>query len=265
MSEFKRLQLNISDGLATITLSRPEAGNALDIVACEEFEQAANSIAAAGAAVRAILLAATGKSFCVGGDVSSMVGVAVDKISPVIVSMAAPLGRGIATLGRLDAPLVAAVRGAAAGAGLSLVADADIVVASSTAKFTMAYTGIGLSPDGGGTWGLPRVIGIRRATELALTNRLLSAEEALQWGLVSKVVADEALDNEALTLARQLANGPTLAYGIIRRLLDRSLASDREAQLDAELKAIAISAASADAAEGISAFTSRRPPRFCGK
>jgi 2-(1,2-epoxy-1,2-dihydrophenyl)acetyl-CoA isomerase len=166
---------------------------------------------------------------------------------------------------RLDAPVVAAVHGSAAGAGLSLAAAADLVLAGASSRFVMAYTAIGLTPDGSGTWSLPRLVGLRRALELTLTNRRLSAAEAVQEGLATRVVPDDALAGEALALARSLAAGPTGALGAAKRLLRESLGRDLEAQMALETQSRAAAAASADSAEGIAAFLGKRTPGFRGQ
>ena len=254
--------LTLNEGLAILTLTRPAARNALDVRACEQFEALAEEIAE-NEDVRAILIRAEGKHFCVGGDVSGMKGQAEERVR-TLGAMVEPLHRGLSILARLDAPLVVAVRGAAAGAGLSLVAAADLVVASKTAKFVMAYSAIGLSPDLGATWSLPRAIGVRRTLELALTNRCLDAAEALDWGLVTELVDDDQLDRVAMERARSLSAGPTAAFGAVRRLVAASLFQSLDAQLDAELAAIRMTGATEDTGIGIGGFLGRRPPQFVG-
>ena len=265
MGEFEYLRLEISEGLAIITLSRPESGNALHGEACAELEQAAALLTERNADIRAVLLNAEGKSFCVGGDIKAMTACSSEELPSTLRAMAEKFHNGVLALSRLDAPLVAAVRGAAAGAGLSLVASADYVIASTNARFLLAYPVIGLTPDGGGTWFLPRVIGLRRTAEMMLDNRVLDACEAVNWGLVTCVVDDAALDDEALALARRIASGPTAAFGRIKRLLAVSLGSDLASQLDRELASIAAAGATSDATEGIVAFTERRAAIFSGK
>lgn len=264
MSEGERVSLEMVDGLAIITLCRPEVGNSLDAVTCGEFCRVAERVAQSESQVRAILISAIGKSFCVGGDVSSMAAAEAIDLPTRISSMVTPLHKALLALQGQDAPIIACVRGAAAGAGLSIVAQADIVIASTTSKFTMAYSGIGLSPDGGATWSLPRIIGLRRSVELALTNRRLSAAEALSWGLITRIVEDDVLDAEALATARTIANGPTVAFGAIRHLMASSFESEFQAHLDMELRAILSCAGTTDAAEGVAAFAARRPTRFEG-
>ena len=157
------------------------------------------------------------------------------------------------------------MHGSAAGAGLSLACMSDLVLAAESTKFTMAYTRAGLSPDGSSTYFLPRLIGMRRTQELALTNRLLSAQEALEWQLINRVVADDALHDEALGLARKLAQGPTRAFGAVKKLLmatsDRSL----EEQLDLERDSISKLSATPDGREGVAAFLEKRKPSFSGE
>ena len=165
---------------------------------------------------------------------------------------------------RMDAPLVVAVNGAAGGGGMSFVLAADLVLAAESAKFTMAYTKAGLSPDGGSTYFLPRIVGVRRALELALTNRVLTAREAQEWGLVTRVVPDAALGADAAALAVQLAAGATRAYGAAKRLLHHSFAESLETQMELEAQAIAERARGADAREGMAAFIAKRAPRFEG-
>ena len=153
----------------------------------------------------------------------------------------------------------------AGGAGMALVRGADLVLASENARFTMAYTAAGLSPDGSSTFYLPRLVGLRRALELTLTNRRLSAQEALDWGIVNRILPAETLQEKALALARQLAAGPALAYAAAKRLLQRSFDQSLETQLEDEAQAIAAASATADAREGIRAFLEKRPPQFRGE
>ena len=160
--------------------------------------------------------------------------------------------------------LIAAGQGAAAGAGMSLVCARDLVVAGEAARFAMAYTRAGLSPDGSGTWFLPRLVGRQRALELMLTNRMLSAQEALEWGIVTRVVPDAEVEAAARKLAGELAAGPTRAYGLVKRLVLSSASESLETQMELEAAGIADSAASADGREGIAAFLGKRAPTFRG-
>jgi 2-(1,2-epoxy-1,2-dihydrophenyl)acetyl-CoA isomerase len=165
----------------------------------------------------------------------------------------------------MDAPVVCAVRGAAAGGGLGLVHVADIVVAAEDAKFALGYAALGLASDGGNSWFLPRVVGLRRAQQLLLLNRVLTGPEALEWGLVTEVRPAAAVEDRALDLARQLAAGPTEAFGRMKRLLRDSWTTDLPGQLSRETAQMTAAGASDDAAEGIAAFAAKRPPAFRGR
>jgi 2-(1,2-epoxy-1,2-dihydrophenyl)acetyl-CoA isomerase len=251
----------ITDGVATITLSRPEAHNAMSWELIDAFSTVAERLAGAPA-TRAFLLRAEGRNFCVGGDIRAFASEA--DTAGFLGGLARRLHEGLRFLFDHSAPLVVAAQGAAAGAGLSLVAAGDIVIAGRSANFSMAYTGIGLTADGGATWLLPRVIGLRRTQELAYLGRRLNAEEAAEYGLVTRIVEDEALAGEAEAIARKIAAGPTGAFGGVKRLLAENGGS-YSAHLDAEAVAIESAMRSADAAEGLAAFLGRRPAVFTGK
>jgi 2-(1,2-epoxy-1,2-dihydrophenyl)acetyl-CoA isomerase len=250
------------DGLATLTLARPDAGNAIDLALAQDL----NTVTTAWSLdrrVRAVLLLGEGPNFCVGGDLKEFA--ARDEDRPLHLSdITTYLHAAMSRLMRLDAPVVAAVQGSAAGAGMSLAAAADLVLAGASSRFVMAYTAIGLTPDGSGTWSLPRLVGLRRALDLALTNRRLTAAEAVAEGLATRVVPDEDLATEALALARSLATGPTGALGAAKRLLRESLGRDLEAQLALETASLTAAAGSADSREGIAAFLEKRSATFHG-
>jgi len=171
---------------------------------------------------------------------------------------------GLRRLEALGVPVVTAVNGHAAGAGLSLAAAGDVVVGAAGSAYMMAYTAIGLTADGGATFRLPRLIGVRLTQEMAYLNRRLNAGEALAAGLITRVVADDELLDEALAIARRLAEGPTSAFRTMKRLIDSGSRSDFAQHLEAEGAAIAAAAAGPDAGEGVRAFLDRRPPQFGG-
>jgi 2-(1,2-epoxy-1,2-dihydrophenyl)acetyl-CoA isomerase len=171
------------------------------------------------------------------------------------------LHAGMALLARLDAPVIAAVNGTAAGAGLGLVLAADLAIAARSAKFAPAYTGVGLTPDAGCTFLLPRAVGYKRAMELMLTNRILDAEQALNWGLINQVVDDERLAETAAALAARLAAGPVGAFGAVKRLLAEA-EPGFESQLARESRSIASRGMTAEGREGIAAFLEKRAPIF---
>jgi 2-(1,2-epoxy-1,2-dihydrophenyl)acetyl-CoA isomerase len=248
--------LDQRDGVATITLNRPDAQNTVSLQLAMDLDEATQKLSGA----RAVLLNANGASFCAGGDLKEFGG--KDDLAAHIHQVLSYLHPAIERIDSLDVPVVAAVRGSAAGAGLGLACAADIVLATPDAKFVSAYTKIGLSPDGSTSYSLPRLVGTRRALELVLTNRVLDANEALEWGIVTRVVDDAALDAEAGQLARDLAAGATSGLGAARRLVRDSLGRTLPHQLDMEAEAIVRSASDGNAKEGIRAFLEKRPPRY---
>jgi len=258
--EYRTLGYELKDHVARITLNRPESGNALDGEMGHELMHAAIRCSEERA-VRAVLLSGAGRMFCVGGDLKSFA-VQGERLSAHLKELAGMLHLSVSRFVRMDAPLIVAVNGPAGGGGMSFVLAADLVLAAESAKFSMAYTRAGLSPDGGSTYFLPRIVGARRALELALTNRVLTAREAQEWGLVTRVVPDAALGAEAQTLAAQLASGATGALGAAKRLLHHSFSESLETQMELEAQAIAAQARGADAREGIAAFIAKRAARF---
>lgn len=263
MSQFETLNFDLDKGIARITLNRPDAAHSLNLKMAQELMQVA-ILCDSLSEVRAVLLTAEGKMFCAGGDVQSF-HQASDQAPQLIKEITANLHAANSRFARMRAPLIVAVNGTAAGAGFSLAMAGDIVLASEKAKFTMAYTGIAVSPDGGSTTWLPRLVGLRRAQELIYTNRVLSAEEALDWGLLTKVVADDNLAEEATKLAEQLAAGPTEAYARARALLLSSYENGLETQLELESRGISHCIGSSDGREGLAAFVERRKPSFKGQ
>lgn len=260
---YENLRYELSNGVARITLARPDAANTIDLALARELEDAALRCDE-DPSVRAVLLTGEGKLFCGGGDIGAFAG-AGDAVPALLKQITAHLHVAVARFVHMRAPVVAAVNGAAAGAGLALVCAADIALASDAAKFTLAYTRLGLAPDGSSTWFLPRLVGTRRALELMLTNRTLSAEEALAFGLVNRVVPAASLQAEAEALAGELATGATGAFGAVKRLLLLSASQGLEAQMEWEARAIADAARTEDGAEGIAAFLAKRSPRFTGR
>ena len=254
------LLYEVKDHVARITFNRPDAANALDMEMGRELMHVAIR-ASEDAAVRAVLLTGAGKMFSGGGDLKSFAA-QEDRLPGHLKEVALYLHAAISRFVRMDAPVIAAVNGSAGGAGMSLCLFADIALAAESAKFTLAYTRAGLSPDGGSTYFLPRIVGVRRALELALTNRVLTAREAMDWGIVNKVVPDAQLQAEADALARQLASGATHALGAAKRLLHHSFSESLETQMELEAQAIAEQARGAHAREGIAAFIAKRPPNY---
>lgn len=262
---YSNLEFAIADGVARITLNRPAQFNALDLDAMTELMEAAN-VCSTDSRVRAVLITGAGeKAFCAGGDVAGFVAAGEEGIGLLLQRMTGVYHLAISRLAWMRAPVVAAVNGVAAGAGLSLVAACDLVLAADHARFTSAYTRIGLTPDGSSSFFLTRVIGPRRAMELHMTDRTLSAAEALDWGLVNRVVPAASLMEEAGALAAKLAAGPTRAYGGVKRLIQLGLTDTLESQMEREARTILEMAGSADGREGVRAFVEKRKPRFIGE
>lgn len=260
--EYETLRFDVIDNIATITLDRPDsAANALNARMAEELFDV--GILCGSPDIRAVILTAAGKMFCGGGDLAEMDAV-VDKPAH-LTRMATLLHAGLTQLARIDAPVIVAVNGTAGGGGFSLALSGDYVIASDRAKFVSAYTASGLTPDGSSTYYLAKHIGLLRAKELILTNRVLTANEAQDWGLVNKVVAPEAVMNEAHVLASALASGPTKAYGGVKRLLDTAFSEGLETQLDREARSIADMMRTEDGPAGIAAFLAKKTPHFKGK
>ena len=260
---YAAIAFDLRDGVAHVTLNRPQAANALNIELVEELLDASQRCRD-DPEIRAVLLSGAGPMFSAGGDLRAFAS-APEGAPAFIQKLASTLHQSLSVLARMDAPVVVAVNGVAAGAGMSIVCHADIAIAAASARFTMAYTAAGLAPDGSSTYFLPRIVGYRRAAELMLTNRSLSAEEALEWNLVNRVVPDSDLMAEAERVAQALAQGPTRAYGAVKRLLIAGATNDLEPQMDLETRSIVEMAGTRDGSEGIHAFLEKRAPGFTGE
>ncbi|HEY3657409.1 MAG TPA: enoyl-CoA hydratase-related protein [Steroidobacteraceae bacterium] len=250
-------------GLLTLTLNRPEAGNAIDVAMADALMHAAIE-ADEDASVRAVLLTGRGRFFCVGGDIG-VFAAGGEHLGPLLKEIAGCLHSAISRFARMRKPLITAINGPAAGAGLSLAILGDIAIAARSAHFTLAYPAIGLSPDGGSTWLLPRLVGLRKAQELALCNRRTTAEEAAAMGLITRSVADDALAAEVTKTTTALIASATGALGRTRQLLLSSFGVTLESQMEEEARAIAESGRSADGREGIAAFLAKRTAHFTGE
>ncbi len=261
--KYDTIDLSVRDGVAHLTFNRPEAANSITLEFARDFMYAALQCDE-DPAVRAVLLSGAGKMFCAGGDLKTFAGRG-DDLPRYLKEVTTYLHAGVSRLTRMDAPVLAAVHGSAAGAGMSFACAADLVLAAESARFTMAYTRAGLVPDGSSTYFLSRIVGLRRALELTLTNRVLTASEAMALGIVTRVVPDTDLLAEAGTLAAALALGPTRAFGASKRLLHAGWTGTLETQMELETRAISDIARTADAREGIAAFIAKRPPEFRGR
>lgn len=261
--KFENIILEREGPLALLRFNRPEQYNALNPAMAAEMLEAIQEVRH-DPGTRALLMTGVGKSFHSGGDIKFFhnEGTAISRsMDRLVLDFHAFISR----LARLPKPVVAAVNGPAAGAGFSLALACDLAVASDAAVFTMAYTKIGASPDGGSTYFLTRAVGLRRAQELALTNRVLTAGEALEWGIVNRVFPEEGFLEAAKGYALELANGPTLAFGRAKGLLTHSMTRDLEVQMELETREIVASSDTRDFKEGVEAFLEKRKPCFSGE
>lgn len=257
---YEALKFEIENGIATITLNRPDAANGLNATMARELGEVALRCDNDDA-IRVVVLTGSGRFFCAGGDLKDF-GTYGDAAPTMIKRLADELHKAISVFARMDAPLIIAVNGVAAGAGLSIAAIGDLVVASENASFTMAYSRAGLSPDGSSSYYLPRVIGLRRTQDLMLTNRTIDAKEALDWGLVTKVVPANDLLDTAQQIAGKLAAGSAGAHAAIKKLLLMTFNNGLETQMEIEGRLIAECAGSENGQEGIRAFLEKRAPKF---
>lgn len=258
MTEYQTITLEQSGPIARLTLNRPDAANGMNDTMTRELADAAALCDTA--ATKVVILTGSGRFFCAGGDLKSFA-TAPDR-GRHIKAVADALHRAISTFSRMDAVLITAVNGTAAGAGFSLAVTGDLVLAAESASFTMAYTKVGLSPDGSSSYFLPRLIGIVKTKELMLTNRTLSAQEASQWGLVTEVVPDDELVDRADQLAAQMAATASGSNGGVKQLMLATFCSGLEEQMELEGRIIAQRAESADGREGVDAFMEKRKPEF---
>lgn len=260
---YETVVFEITNGVATITMNRPNEANTVNQLFSDELSNIAIECDS-NPEIRTVILTGNGKFFSAGGDLSSFAN-SGDQLSADLKKLTTPFHSALSRFSRMDKPLITAINGPAAGAGLSLAVLGDYAIASEKAKFTMAYTAAGLSPDGGSTFLLPRLVGERRAKELMLTNRTLSAAEALEWGMINEVVAPDALMEAAEKIATQLASGPTRAYGAVKEMVLLSSSNTLETQMEIEARKISEMGGTEDGQEGISAFLNKRKPEFEGK
>jgi 2-(1,2-epoxy-1,2-dihydrophenyl)acetyl-CoA isomerase len=251
-------------GVTCLTLNRPDRLNSFN-VKMHEALAGALQVAEADAACRAVLLTGAGRGFCAGQDLSDRTvkpGEPAIDLGQTIETYYNPLVRRIRALPK---PVVVAVNGVAAGAGANLALHADIVLAARSAKFIQAFAKVGLLPDSGGTWLLPHLLGEARGRALALLAEPVSADQAEAWGLIWKAVDDDRLMSEATTIARNLAEGPPLAYAAIKRAMQAAATNTLDQQLALERDLQRELGFSPDYAEGVRAFMDKRPPKFSGR
>ena len=262
--DLETINFKIENEIAYIELNRPKQYNSLNQTMADDLFKVSLECDD-NPKIRSVLMTGSGEdAFCAGGDVNSFYKYG-NKTSSHLKEVTTTLHGAISRLSRMNAPLIVAVNGVAAGAGFSFVGFADIAIASTNATFVSAYSKIGLTPDGSSTYFLPRIIGTRRYTELILTNRVLSANEALDWGLINKVVDFKDLKDEANNVAKKLASGPTLAFGKLKNLVNNSFLDSLEGQMEYEARMISDSAKTKDGMNGIDAFVNKKQVSFRGE
>lgn len=257
------ITFEVEDGVGVIRLNRPDDGNAIILEMARELLDAA-TCCDEDSEVRAVVLTGNGRMFCAGGDLKVFAAQG-EKVSLYLKETTQALHTAISRFNWMDAPVLGAINGTAAGGGFSLALATDIAIAAESAKFTMAYTKIGLVPDGSSTYFLARLVGLRRAKEMALLNPVLSARQAMEWGLVNQVVSDDQVLSNAFKIARQWAEGPTRSLGETKRLILSGATESLESQMERESRAMAAMSGSPDGHEGLAAFIGKRSPRFRGK
>lgn len=254
----------VQDHIATLTLNRPESLNALNLAMSDDL-RATSARAAFDPLVRAVIVRGAGEHFMAGGDLKwfrEQLALPPGERQPRFEETIAAVHASILNLKSMNKPVVAAVQGAVAGFGLSLMMAADFALAAEGAYFTLAYSNIALSPDGGATWSLPRQVGLKQAMEIALLGDRFDAARARELGLINRVVPVDQLDAEALKLAQRLAAGPAEALARTKALLNQSLDNTLEAQLVAEQRSFAACGVNPDFAEGLAAFFEKRKARY---
>jgi 2-(1,2-epoxy-1,2-dihydrophenyl)acetyl-CoA isomerase len=258
VTEYQTIKFEQSGTITRITLDRPDAANGMNDTMTRDLADAARRCDTE--ATKVVLLTGSGRFFCAGGDLKSFA--SAPSRGRYIKGVADDLHRAISTFARMDAVLITAVNGVAAGAGFSIAVTGDLVLAAESTSFTMAYTRAGLSPDGSSSYYLPRLIGVRKTQELMLTNRTLSAQDAAQWGLVTEVVPDADLADRSNALADQMAAMSRQSNGAVKALLLSTFKNGIEEQMELEGRLIAERADSSDGREGVDAFLAKRKAEF---
>ncbi len=258
---YETITFAIADNIATITLNRPERLNAMPPQMADEIADALDNLGGA----RVLIITGAGRAFCSGADLQARGGATSVGASGPYGALTRAYNPTMVKLSKLNVPIVTAVNGPAAGIGCSLALCSDFTIAGKSGYFLQAFVNIGLVPDGGASWMLPRLIGKARATQMMLLGEKISGDQAADWGLIYKCVEDADLQAEARALATKLANGPTLALGIMRQNIATALEMDYASALLREAEGQRIAGASADAMEGGLSFLQKRKPVFTGK
>ncbi|MGH9967382.1 MAG: enoyl-CoA hydratase-related protein [Pyrinomonadaceae bacterium] len=261
---YETIKVEMRGTVCVVTLNRPASLNALTLEVGREFKAAVAE--ACRNTARAIVLTGAGRAFCAGGDLREMQKIAAQdgRVEAFFDEPLRALNECLLLIRQTPFPFVAAVNGAASGGGCNLALACDVVIAGESARFNQAFIKIGLSPDCGGTFTLPRLIGWRRATELLMTGDVVTAQQAVEMGMINSVVPDADLIDKAMAMAERLASAPTAAIGKIKELMEASATNDFGGQLELERKAQIESGKTKDFREGVAAFIEKRPPEFVG-
>ena len=257
---YETITVDVSEKIATITLNRPERMNACSLEMAGEINDALSSMSG----VRCLIITGAGRGFCSGADLAAKSARPVTGGEGSYIALTRHYNPLMMTLARLNVPIITAVNGAAAGVGCSIGLCGDFVIAGKSGYFLQAFVNIGLVPDGGASWMLPRMVGKARATEMMMLGEKIHGEKAAEWGLIYKCVEDDALMAEARVLATRLANGPTVAYAVMRKNILTALENSYAEALLAEAEGQRIAGGTADAREGGMAFMQKRKPEFKG-
>jgi 2-(1,2-epoxy-1,2-dihydrophenyl)acetyl-CoA isomerase len=264
LMSYENLQLEMRGAIGVLTLNRPDRLNALNVQVASDFKAAVSEAMERGA--RVIVLTGAGRAFSAGGDLRAMQEIAQHdgRAEAFFDEPLRLLNEAILLIRKTPVPFIAAVNGVASGGGCNLALACDLVIAAESAKFNQAFIKIGLTPDCGGTFILPRLVGWKRATELMFTGDLITAEAAAQMGMINSVAPDDELMNKVMGMAERLAQAPTAAIARIKMMLEASVVNDYGSQLDLERETQIESGKTRDFVEGVSAFLEKRPPRFVG-
>jgi len=258
---FEHIILERKEGVAILRLNRPEKLNAINRKMMEELESAVVEIVK-DRDMRVLVITGAGRAFCSGADIGDMAQAA----APIDIRYWTQMAhKTILALTDLEKPVIAKVNGVAVGIGCSLALSADIIIASENAQFSLIFSRIGLIPDGGSLFHLPRLVGPAKAKELIFTAKMVDAKEAERIGLINKTVPADELDNEVNTLAKQLAEGPTVAFGMAKKIINKGLSMDLSSVLEYEAFGQTIAGTTEDAREGFMAFLEKRKPKFKGR
>ena len=258
------IRCEIASGIAHVVLDRPQAGNTFTAELLTELAEAMQRLAT-NRAVRAVVLRGNGKNFCFGASIDMFREAPAERRPALLRDLVTRFHHAVTRLTRLEVPVLGVAHGMTVGGGLALLAACDVVAAAESTRFRMGWSGIGITMDGGTTWTLPRIIGPNRTRELIYTNRSFTPVEAERWGLVNWIVPDAELETRTGEIARTLADGPTAALGLCKRLILEAGSQSFETHLEDEAVCLVRSFGTSDADEGFRAFGEKRPPRFSGQ